>query len=196
MRERMGVILDLVVLARPAISRAQADALDRTGLPGVVLIGDSIRTGYAPKVVARLAGRVAVISPPANGGDSANVVEHLDEWVIRQQPDLVHLNCGLHDLKRSKSDGHHQVEPDRYAESLRRIVARIREACGAALVFADTTPILDDRHARRGADFDRTGADVRRYNAAAVAIMSELVVPVHDLHWVVEQGGPEAMLGP
>jgi dienelactone hydrolase len=37
---------------------------------------------------------------------------------------------------------------------------------------------------------------VRRYNAAATAIMGELGVPVHDLHWVVEQGGPETMLGP
>ena len=125
-----------------------------------------------------------------------NVLAHLDEWVLRQKPDVVHLNCGLHDLKRSKTDGHHQVELDRYAENLRRIVARIRAGTDAALVFADTTPILDERHARRGADFDRTEADVRRYNAAATAIMGELGVPVHDLHWVVEQGGPETMLGP
>ena len=67
-----------------------------------------------------------------------------------QKPDVVHLNCGLHDLKRSKNDGHHQVELDRYEENLRRIVARIREGTDAALVFADTTPILDDRHARAG----------------------------------------------
>ena len=161
-----------------------------------MLVGDSIRLGYAARVAARLAGKAVVVSPPENGGDSANVLAHLDEWVLRQKPDVVHLNCGLHDLKRSRKDGHHQVELDRYAENLRRIVARIREGTDAALVFADTTPILDDRHARRGADFDRTEADVRRYNAAAVAVMSELGVPVHDLHWVVEQGGPETMLGP
>ena len=166
------------------------------GLPKMVLVGDSIRLGYAPGVAERLAGKAVVISPPENGGDSANVLAHLDEWVIRQKPDVVHLNCGLHDLKRSKKDGHHQVELDRYAENLRRIVARIREGTDAALVFADTTPILDERHARRGADFDRTEADVRRYNAAAIAVMGELGVPVHDLHWVVEQGGPETMLGP
>ncbi|MBX6313475.1 MAG: dienelactone hydrolase family protein, partial [Isosphaeraceae bacterium] len=166
------------------------------GLPRVVLIGDSIRLGYAPRVAARLEGRAVVISPPENGGDSANVLAHLDEWVLREKPDVVHLNCGLHDLKRSKKDGRHQVELDRYTENLRRIIARIREGSDAALVFADTTPILDDRHARRGAEFDRTEADVQRYNAAAVAVMTELDVPVHDLHWVVEQGGRETMLGP
>jgi lysophospholipase L1-like esterase len=160
-----------------------------------VLVGDSIRLGYSPRVAVRLEGKAVVVSPPENGGDSANVLAHLDEWVLREKPDVVHLNCGLHDLKRSRKDGRHQVELDRYAENLRRIVARIRERTDAALVFADTTSILDDRHARRGADFDRTEADVRRYNAAAIAVMSELGVPVHDLHWVVEQGGPERMLG-
>jgi dienelactone hydrolase/lysophospholipase L1-like esterase len=152
--------------------------------------------GYAPRVTERLVGKAVVISPPENGGDSANLLAHLDEWVLRQKPDVVHLNCGLHDLKRSKTDGHHQVELDRYSENLRQIVARIRESTDAALVFADTTPILDERHAQRGAEFDRTEADVRRYNEGAIAIMGELGVPVHDLHWVVEQGGPATMLGP
>jgi dienelactone hydrolase/lysophospholipase L1-like esterase len=160
-----------------------------------VLIGDSIRMGYAPGVTARLSGKALVISPVENGGDSSNVLEHLEEWVLREKPDVVHLNCGLHDLKRAKTDGHYQVEVDRYVDNLRRIVASIRERTGAALVFANTTPILDDRHARRGADFDRAEADVRRYNSAALAIMSKLDVPVHDLHWVVEQGGMERMLG-
>jgi len=162
----------------------------------VVLVGDSIRLDYSSRVAERLSGKAVVISPAENGGDSANVLAHLDEWVLRQKPDVVHLNCGLHDLKRYKADGRHQVEVDRYAENLRRVVARIRAGTDAALVFADTTPILDKRHARRGADFDRTEADVRRYNAAATTIMGELDVPVDDLHWMVEQADTETMLGP
>ena len=85
-----------------------------------MLVGDSIRLGYAPRVAERLTGKAVVISPPENGGDSANVLAHLDEWVIRLKPDVVHLNCGLHDLKRAKNDGRHQVELDRYKENLRR----------------------------------------------------------------------------
>jgi len=184
------------LLTNNSVTRGQIDASAVPGLPKVVLIGDSIRLGYAPRVTERLSGKAVVISLPENGGDSANVLAHLDEWVLRQKPDVVHWNCGLHDLKRSKTDGHHQVELDRYSENLRRIVARIREGSDAAVVFADTTPILDERHARRGADFDRTEADVRRYNTEATAIMGALGVPVHDLHWVVEQGGTESILGP
>ena len=197
MRRSLLVLLSLLSLftaSKPA--RGQTDASPGPKLPRVVLVGDSIRLGYAPRVAERLAGKAVVISVPENGGDSANVLAHLDEWVIRQKPDVVHLNCGLHDLKRIKADGHHQVELDRYGENLRKVVARIRKETDAALVFADTTPILDERHARRGADFDRTEADVKRYNTSAVAIMGVLGVPVHDLHWLVEQGGLEAMLGP
>jgi lysophospholipase L1-like esterase/dienelactone hydrolase len=197
MRRGAVVLLCVVGLtAATAPARGQADASPGPGLARVVLVGDSIRMGYASRVAERLEGKAVVISPTENGGDSANVLAHLDEWVLRQKPDVVHLNCGLHDLKRSRADGRHQVELDRYGENLRRIVDRIRQGTDAALIFADTTPIVDERHARRGADFDRTEADVRRYNATAIAIMAELGVPVHDLHWVVEQGGPETMLGP
>jgi len=197
MRPGVVILLSVVGLftAIPP-TRGQTNASSGPGLSRVVLVGDSIRIGYASRVAERLSGKAVVISTPENGGDSANVLSHLDEWVLRQKPDVVHLNCGLHDLKRFKTDRHHQVELARYAENLRRIVARIREGTDAALVFADTTPILDERHARRGAEFDRSEADVRRYNATASAIMGELGVPVHDLHWVVEQGGPETMLGP
>lgn len=193
MRKRAGAILAFGLLMRLAAPVALAEA---PGPPKVVLVGDSIRLGYAPAVAARLAGKATVVSTPANGGDSANVLEHLDEWVIREKPDVVHLNCGLHDLKLTRADGLHQVEPDRYAANLRRIVARIRAETGAALVFANTTPVVDERHARRGADFDRTDADVRRYNAAATSVMREANLPVHDLYWLVEQTGPGQMLGP
>ena len=197
MRHCAVVVLSVVgLLVASTGARGQANSSPGPGPPRVVLVGDSIRLGYAPGVAARLEGKAVVISPAENGGDSANVLAHLDEWVIRQKPDVVHLNCGLHDLKRSRADGRHQVELDRYSENLRTIVARIRAATDAALVFADTTPIVDERHARRGADFDRAEADVLRYNAAAVAVMRELGVPVHDLHGVVEHGGPETLLGP
>ncbi len=197
---RHGVVVLLSIVGPLAASSTptwgQAALSAGPELPRVVLVGDSIRMGYAPRVAERLSGKAVVISAAENGGDSASVLAHVDEWVLRQKPDVVHLNCGLHDLKRSKTDGHHQVELDRYSANLRRIVARIREGTNAAVVFADTTPILDERHARRGAEFDRTEADVQKYNAAAAALMGELGVPVDDLHWVVEQGSLQTMLGP
>jgi lysophospholipase L1-like esterase/dienelactone hydrolase len=192
MRIHRGAVLILVAIMQPA---ARADGPAAPELPRVVLVGDSIRLGYAPKVAQRLAGKATVISSQANGGDSANVLAHLDEWVLRERPDLVLLNCGLHDLKRPGADGPHQVELDRYEANLRRIAARIREGTKATFLFVNTTPVLDDRHAQRRAGFDRFEADVRRYNAAAASVFHELGVPILDLHGIIERVGPETLLG-
>src|SRR3954466_247399 len=79
-------------------------------LPKVVLIGDSIRMGYAPLVAKRLEGKAVVLSATANGGDSGNVLKNLDEWAIKAQPAVIHFNCGLHDLKLNRTKKTYQVE--------------------------------------------------------------------------------------
>ena len=163
-------------------------------VPKVVLIGDSIRGGYGPLVAKRLEARI-VVSAVSAGGDSSAVLQHLDE-IIREQPDVIHFNCGLHDLKVSKQTGQHQVELAAYEANLQQIVTRLQKETKAAVVFANTTPILDDRHAKRGADFDRHEADVQRYNDSALAVMRDAGVPVEDLHWVVEDAGATQILGP
>ena len=184
-----------VLLILPQIGRAQPAAELKADLPKVVLIGDSIRLGYAPLVAKRLEGKAVVVSVEANGGDSDNVLKHLDDWVIREKPAVVHLNCGLHDLKFSKKSKEHQVPREKYEANLKEIVSRIRKGTSAALVFANTTPIHDERHAKRGADFDRFEADVQRYNESALRVMREAGVPVHDLHGIVEAGGTSKLLG-
>jgi len=161
----------------------------------VLLLGDSIRLGYAPLVAKKLEGKAIVISPKANGGDSSNVLKYLDEWAIKEKPAVIHFNCGLHDLKRSKDGNTFQVELPDYEMNLKQIVGRLRKETSAGLVFASTTPIHDQRHSNRKGTFDRFEADVRRYNTTAVKVMLDAGVPVHDLHWVVEQGGVDKMLG-
>ncbi len=162
--------------------------------PKVVLVGDSVCLGYAALVVDRLTGQAVVLPPPANGGDSRNVLEHLVAWVVQEQPELVHFNCGLHDLKRSRDGRQYQVPLDAYTANLTEIVRRLRAETTATLLFATTTPILDDRHARRGADFDRFEDDVQRYNAAAIAVMRAAGMTVDDLHGIVTQAGSAELL--
>jgi lysophospholipase L1-like esterase len=192
---RRGLAIAVVVVAAPFAPAQAPPAEPKPDLPGVVLVGDSIRLGYAPLVAKRLEGKAHVVSVEANGGDSDNVLKHLEEWVIREKPAVVHLNCGLHDLKRSKKTNECQVPSERYAANLKELVARVRRGTSAALVFANTTPILDERHAKRKADFDRFEADVRLYNEAARKVMSEADVPVDDLHGIVVEGGAEQLLG-
>ena len=156
-------------------------------LPRVVLVGDSIRMGYAPLVAKRLEGKAVVISAQANGEDTANVLKNLDEWVIKEQPAVVHLNAGLHDLK--VTDQKYQVTLADYEKNLNTILERIRTGTKAKVIFATSTPILDDLHARRKVGFDRFDADVQKYNATALSVMKRAGVPVNDLHKAVEDGG-------
>src|SRR5262245_60414387 len=162
-------------------------------LPRVVLIGDSIRLGYAPLVAKRLDGKAIIISPAPNGEDSGNVLRNLDAWVLNEKPDIVHINAGLHDLKLK--DKSYQVPLVEYEKNLKTILERIQKGTKAKVIFATTTPILDSLHAGRKAGFDRLEADVQRYNAAAVAIMKQARVPVNDLHKIVEAARKEKMIG-
>ena len=72
MRSGLTLLLSVVgLLSASTTGRVEAETAAQSGLPRVVLVGDSIRLGYAPRVTARLAGKAVVVSPPANGGDSA-----------------------------------------------------------------------------------------------------------------------------
>src|SRR5262245_23658031 len=134
-------------------------------LPRVVLIGDSIRMGYAPLVAKQLEGKAVIISSPVNAEDSGNVLKHLDECVINEPPDVVQINAGLHELKRTGPA--YQVALADYERNLKTILQAIRSRTNAKIVFATSTPIIDDLHALRKAGFDRFEADVQKYNAAA-----------------------------
>jgi len=177
-----------IVLGILAVSAAAAQ---EKPLPRVVLIGDSIRIGYTPFVVKLLDGKAIVISPNPNGEDSGNVLRNLDEWVLKEKPDVVHINAGLHDLKLKNNS--YQVPLVQYENNLRTIVERIRTGTTAKIIFATSTPILDTLHAQRKAGFDRLEADVQKYNSAAVSIMKQAGVPINDLHKVVENGGKEQL---
>ena len=76
-----------------------------------------------------------------------------------------------------------------YEKNLKTILERIRKETNAKIIFATTTPIVDDLHAQRKAGFDRFEADVQKYNIAAVSVMKLAGVPINDLHQVVESGG-------
>ena len=188
----MTVLLRIALLVLlTSCPLAAADAL-----PKVVLIGDSIRLSYAPTVIEELKGKAQVVSSRSNGGDSNNVLKHLANWAIKENPDVVHFNCGIHDTKFFKEQQSFQVTPEKYEANLREIVKRIRAKTSAVVIFATTTPILDERalSKRRGRAYALTGRAVERYNAIALRVMAELKVPINDLNKVVGEGGVKELL--
>lgn len=168
-------------------------------LPKVVLVGDSIRLSYATIVAKQLSGQADVISPKANGGDSRRVLQGLQEWAIRPQPDVVCFNCGIHDTKKFTASGSFQVGPQDYEKNLRQIVERIRGSTQATVIFITTTPVLDAAAAaaRRDRDYQLLHSSVQQYNGIALRVMRELDVPMIDLYDRFNSGDPalDTLLG-
>ncbi|MCI0701811.1 MAG: GDSL-type esterase/lipase family protein, partial [Planctomycetia bacterium] len=198
-------LTSLVVLLLPSLAFAQPKA--PAGRPQVLLMGDSIRLGYAPLVTKKLEGVADVFSFPNNGGDTNATLKQLDSWFKDGKtplatppspktlpPLIIHFNCGLHDLKFGKKTQKHQVPIDDYEKNLREIVRKLKQRT-PHVYFSTTTPIIDDRHAARKANFDRFDKDVKAYNERAMKVMLELGVPVNDLNRIVQDGDPAKMLG-
>jgi len=161
----------------------------------VVLIGDSIRMAYEEGVRKRLADIAATWGPAENGGNSANVLAHLDDWVIERAPDVLHLNCGLHDLKRERDAGGPAIDLAAYRENLTRIISRIRAETDLQVVWAHTTPVNEAwHHARKS--FDRLEEDVRLYNSTAAEVMGPYDVPINDLYAHINELGRDSLLNP
>ncbi|OWK43489.1 GDSL-type esterase/lipase family protein [Fimbriiglobus ruber] len=185
------------VLLVPVFASAQQPQKPPADLPRVLLLGDSIRIGYAPLVAKKLEGIATVVHPgQENCADTPSTLAGLDKWLTAaNKPTVVHFNCGLHDLKFDKKTKQYQVPVEKYEKNLKEIVAKLQGAT-PHVVFASTTPIVDARHAARKAAFDRTEADVKTYNEAAIRAMTAAGVPVNDLHRIVADGGPDTLLGP
>jgi len=161
----------------------------------VVLVGDSISQCYQPYVIGELDGVAEVLGchdwhiPP--GHCTHVVLDRLDEWVIARQPDVVHINTGLHDVWRSVADGRLVHSFEKYVTEVRQILETLRRKSAAKIIWATTTPVfeqdqLDDSPNRIAIRHDK---DIRRFNDASKEVAGELGVPVNDLYEIVEREG-------
>ncbi|MFT5369741.1 MAG: lysophospholipase L1-like esterase [Candidatus Latescibacterota bacterium] len=163
-------------------------------MPNVVLIGDSIRMGYEATVRAQLPN-LDIWSPKQNGGDSRRIRENLDAWTKAHTPQIIHINCGLHDLKKDFETGTPSVPLEEYRKNVTHILTHLQKETEATLIWALTTPVNESwHHERKG--FDRLEADVLSYNQATQEICNTLKIPVNDLYAVVNNAGCDTLLKP
>lgn len=164
-------------------------------LKKIVLVGDSIRMHYQDIVRRELAGRAEVAWPEENGENSEKVLRHIEEWVLPHAPDIVQVNCGLHDLKKKFESAIPAVPIERYRENVRAILSKLVEQPGLRVIWAATTPVIQSWH-RETKGFDRLEADLVSFNQAAAEVATELGVVINDLYSVVMAAGPEHVLKP
>ncbi len=165
-----------------------AEIEDVSGLPRVLLIGDSISMGYTLPVRNALKGKANVHRPKVNCGPTTTGLKSIDAWLGDGKWDVIHFNWGLHDLKYmgpkgenlgdpSNPDCHQQVPPSEYEKNLRNLVERLKKT-GAKLIWRNTTPVPEG-------SAGRVVEDAMQYNAIAAKIMQENEIPIHDLYTFV-----------
>ena len=159
----------------------------------VVLIGDSIRMGYEPTVRQELEGVFEVWAPEKNSGKSTAILENLDEWVLSQNPDIVHINCGHHDLRKAFDAADSNIPLAQHRQNVETILMTIREKTQARVIWVTTTPVNEKWHHERK-PFDRFEKDVAAYNAADTETAQRLGIEVNDLYQVVMDAGRDELL--
>jgi len=169
-----------------------------TDRPLLYVLGDSLSIGYGPDLQRfleprwcydRKGGVSATLNDPihasgGNGGDSRMCLEHLRAYRASTlpRPDVLLLNCGLHDIKRRPGSSQNQVPIDDYRTHLLALVELVRE-WGPRLIWIRTTPIDDHNHnVVHAIGLERHNDDVDRYNAVADTVMTAAGVPMIDLH--------------
>lgn len=166
-------------------------------LPKVVLLGDSIRMGYAPFVDKQLVGKAEVWAPKENCRTTDNIIYNLNSWIKMQAPDLVHINAGLHDIRtlnRNSGSGETIVKPAHYKDNLHTIFGWIQENVGCKIIWATTTPVVDERLKTRKGSFTRYDSDVQKINKIALKVAKKYGVEVNDLYnYVKNEIGEEGM---
>ena len=153
----------------PAEEPKKADA-NKAKLPKVLLIGDSISSGYSKEVQNQLRDKAEVVQ--AGCGYTTPALEKLDEWLALADWDVIHFNFGLNDFEGAPP----RVSTVQYERNLREIVRKLKGA-KCELIWCSTTPITPGKLSSV-----RDYRDVPRYNEVACKVMKDNKISVNDLY--------------
>lgn len=145
---------------------------EKSALPRVLLIGDSITRGYFDGVEKALAGKAYVGRLTTSRSVCDPVFFEELALVVKQYPfAAIHFNNGLH--------GWDYTEPE-YRAGMERLAASLAELAPAArLICGNTTPVQEDP-----AKPDKMPRIAER-NRIAGEICAAREIPVNDLHGIV-----------
>jgi len=162
----------------------------------IFVVGDSISIQYGPHLKRMLAASFGYdrkrkagenVEDPdpygaANGGDSRQVLGYLQEQkAMDRRHDILLVNCGLHDIRKTGEAERLQVDAAEYETNLRAIAALARDMAKQPL-WVTTTPFDEKLHNTRSPGVRRYEADLAAYNRTARKVMAEAGIDVIDLH--------------
>ncbi len=181
---KRSLLLSLTLLTLSVAQGMANEVAQGKELPKVLIMGDSISIGYTSHVVENLKGVAEVRRHKGNAGPTIRGVAKIDEWLGKEQWDVIHFNWGLWDMygwEYHKEDR----SPEAYGKRLESLVGRLKKT-GAKLIWATTTPACpadETTMERRFKQKVRISPELeRKYLEAALAVMKKHDVKVNDLH--------------
>ena len=144
----------------------------------VVLLGDSIREQYAPKVTELLGEEFEVWQPNENCRFSKYTLRGLFGWAKAMAgADIVHWNNGLWDICDLWYDGTF-TSVEEYIANMLRILG-ILQKNHQKIIFATTTPVRPENRYDKNVNIDR-------FNQIIVPILKERGVIINDLNGLLK----------
>ena len=146
--------------------------------PRVLLIGDSILSGYRKQVIAALAGTAYVDTwvNPYHQSERLNTV--VLPAVLQNGPyHVVHFNIGLHGWQEGR------IQEGTFEPLTRAYVQTLRDALpDARLIWASSTPVTTQGEPGDLEFHPEINPVIARHNRLAANVMAELAVPVNDFY--------------
>jgi lysophospholipase L1-like esterase len=149
---------------------------NESGLPRVLLIGNSITRAYYPEVAENLRGVAftARLATSKSLGDPA-LIDEIELVMKHTRFDVVHFNNGLHGFGYTEQE---------YGAALPEMIAAIKaHSPDAKLIWASTTPT---RQGERMEEFAPGTERVKERNRIALEVMQKYGIVCNDLFAVVE----------
>lgn len=144
--------------------------------PRVLLIGDSILSGYMHQVIHSLDGK-AYVDAWVNPYCQSEHLNHkvLPEVLAKGPYDVVHFNMGLHGWQEGR------IKPGTFEPLTKGYVETIKKALPKArLIWASSTPVLLEGGVKQ---LDPTiNANIVEQNRMAARVMNETGVAVNDFY--------------
>ena len=157
----------------------------------ILLLGDSIRMHAQPFVADYLAG-FSVSGPTDNCQCSSTLRTNLNNWIGDNQYDVIHVNCGLHDVRynpdcKTPVNNRHQ-----YQDNLQAIFQNLA-TLNTPIIWATSTPFNETIH-NRAKSSRRYLADIQSYNALSKALAKSYGFVVNDVYEMIASTELDALL--
>lgn len=116
----------------------------------ILIIGDSISTGYFSKVKEAMADKAIVMHNPENAQHTETGLVKIKDWIGNEDWDIIQLNWGLWDIcyrhpdskvfgNRDKIKGTITYDLQTYRQNLEELLRILKAHNSAKLIFVTTT---------------------------------------------------------